>query len=292
MALIGKRNLLRIVREATPGYYLDGGEHGEILLPGTYIPRGSRPGETMDVFVYRDSEDRLVATTEQPLAMVGEFASLRIVSINPQIGAFLEWGLSKDLLLPIREQKEGIRVGYWVVVAVLLDAKTDRIIASARINRHLNLTPPEYVEGQAVKLLITGATPLGYGAIIENAHQGLLYRNEVSAPLRMGERLTGYIRSVRADGKIDLGLDPTGYQRVDNFTDVILKALADAGGWLPLHDNSPPETIRAELGMSKKGFKQAIGALFKARRIVITPEGIRLPTLQPIPKPSPKPPAR
>lgn len=276
MALIGKRNRLTIVREAAPGYYLDGGAHGEILLPGTYIPRGSRPGETMDVFVYRDSEDRLVATTEHPLAMVGEFASLRIVSINPRIGAFLDWGLSKDLLLPIREQKEGIRLGYWVVVAVLLDEKTDRIIASARINRHLNLTSPAYTEGQEVNLLVTGTTPLGYNAIIENAHQGLLYRNEVPAPLRMGQRLTAYVRSVRPDGKIDLGLDPAGYQRVGGYAEGIMRALTDAGGSLTLNDNSPPEKIRATLGMSKKAFKQAIGALFKARRIIISTDGIRL----------------
>ncbi|MBP9913196.1 MAG: hypothetical protein KBF26_07285, partial [Opitutaceae bacterium] len=156
MALIGQRNRLTIVREAPPGFYLDGGEHGEILLPGIYIPRGSRPGEILDVFVYRDSEDRLVATTERPFAMVGQFASLRVVSVNPRVGIFLDWGLSKDLLLPIREQKDGLLPGYWVVVAVLLDAKTDRIIASARISRHLNLTPPRYTEGQAVGLLITG----------------------------------------------------------------------------------------------------------------------------------------
>ncbi len=276
MALIGKRNRLTIVREAAPGYYLDGGAHGEILLPGTYIPRGSRPGEIMDVFVYRDSEDRLVATTEHPLAMVGEFASLRIVSINPRIGAFLDWGLGKDLLLPIREQKEGTRLGYWVIVAVLLDEKTDRIIASARISRHLDLTPPAYTEGQEVNVLITGTTPLGYNAIIENAHQGLLYRNELPAPLRMGQRLTAYVRAVRPDGKIDLGLDPAGYQRVGGYAEGIMRALTDAGGSLALHDNSAPAEIRAAVGMSKKAFKQAIGALFKARRIVIAPDGIRL----------------
>ncbi len=276
MALIGQRNRLTIVREAPPGFYLDGGEHGEILLPGIYIPRGSRPGEILDVFVYRDSEDRLVATTERPFAMVGQFASLRVVSVNPRVGIFLDWGLSKDLLLPIREQKDGLLPGYWVVVAVLLDAKTDRIIASARISRHLNLTPPRYTEGQAVGLLITGPTPLGYNAIVENAHNGLLYGSELAAPLKMGQRMTGYIRAVRPDGKIDLGLDPAGYRRVANYTDDIIKALERAGGRLPLHDDSTPEEIRAALGMSKKAFKQAIGALFKSRRIMISPHEIRL----------------
>ena len=276
MALIGQRNRLTIVREAPPGYYLDGGEHGEILLPGIYILRGSRPGEIMDVFVYRDSEDRLVATTERPYAMVGEFASLRVVSVNPRVGIFLDWGLGKDLLLPIREQKEGLQLGYWVVVYVMLDEKTDRIIASARISRHLNRTPPAYTEGQAVSLLVTGTTPLGYNAIIEHAHNGLLYRGELAAPLKMGQRLTGYIRSVRSDGKIDLGLDPVGFRRVASYTEDIIQALQKAGGRMPYHDDSSPEAIRAAFGMSKKAFKQAIGSLFKARRIIITKDGIRL----------------
>ena len=276
MALIGQRNRLTIVREAPPGFYLDGGEHGEILLPGIYIPRGSRPGEIMDVFVYRDSEDRLVATTERPYAMVGEFASLRVVSVNPRVGIFLDWGLGKDLLLPIREQKEGLQLGYWVVVYVMLDEKTDRIIASARISRHLNRTPLAYAEGQAVSLLVTGTTPLGYNAIIEHAHNGLLYRGELASPLKMGQRLTGYIRSVRPDGKIDLGLDPVGYRRVASYTDAILDALRKSGGRMPYHDDSSPEAIRAAFGMSKKAFKQAIGSLFKACRIMITKGGISL----------------
>ncbi|MCF7686718.1 MAG: hypothetical protein K9N01_00320 [Cephaloticoccus sp.] len=277
MALIGQRNRLTIVREAAPGFYLDGGrEHGEILLPGKFIPRGARPGEILDVFVYRDSEDRLVATTQWPLAMVGEFASLRVVSVNPRVGIFLDWGLDKDLLLPIREQKDGLLPGYWVVVAVLLDTKTDRIIASARISRHLNLVPPDYTEGQLVNLLITEPTPLGYNAIINNAHNGLLYGSEMAAPLKMGQRMTGFIRTVRPDGKIDLGLDPAGYRRVKDYTGDIIKALENADGRLPFHDGSSPEEIRETFGMSKKAFKQAIGALFKARRIMISPREIRL----------------
>jgi predicted RNA-binding protein (virulence factor B family) len=276
MALIGQRNRLTIVREAPPGFYLDGGDHGEILLPGKYIPRGARPGEIIDVFVYRDSEDRLVATTERPYAMVGEFASLRVVTVNPRVGIFLDWGLSKDLLLPIREQKDGLLPGYWVVVFVMLDAKTDRIIASARISRHLNLTPPAYGENEAVNLLITGPTPLGYNAIINHAHNGLLYAGEMAAPLKMGQRMTGYVRAVRSDGKIDLGLDPAGYRRIGDHQDAVIKVLEAAGGRLPFHDNSTPEQIRQTFGMSKKAFKQAIGALFKARRIMISPHEIRL----------------
>lgn len=276
MAQLGRRNRLTILYETDSGYYLDGGTLGEILLPGRYIQKGSRPGEIMDVFLYRDSEDRLVATTEYPLAMVGEFASLRVVGMNPRVGSFLDWGLSKDLLLPIREQKDGLDIGYWVVVAVLLDEKTDRIVASARISRHLNLTPPDYHEGQEVNLLITGATPLGYNAIVNNAHTGLLYRAEVATPLKMGQRMTGYIRSVREDGKIDLGLDQAGHRRIDNYQTHIIEALEAAGGGMPYHDGSSPEEIREVFGMSKKAFKQAIGTLFKARRIVIADQGIRL----------------
>ncbi len=281
MAQIGKRNQLTVIKEAPPGFYLDGGEHGELLLPGQYIPEGSKPGDALDVFVYRDSEDRLVATTETPHAMVGEFAYLRVVSVNPKVGVFLDWGLAKDLLLPIREQKERLAYGDWVIVHVFLDTKTDRIVASTRINRHLNLVPPPYTEGQPVNLLITGPTPLGYNAIVENAHRGLLYHNDLSAPLAVGERIDGFVREVREDGKIDLSLDRAGYQRVAPLTGKILEALAASGGRMPFHDDSSPEEIRAAFGMSKKAFKQAIGSLFKQRQIVITAHGIRLASTPP-----------
>lgn len=276
MALIGQRNTLQVLREATPGFYLDGGTHGEILLPGRYIPRGVRPGETMSVFIYRDSEDRLVATTEAPLASVGEFGYLRCVSVNPQVGVFFDWGLEKDLLLPLRELTTPVRPGERRVVRVALDEKTDRIIASARLNRWLNRTPPPYTEGQRVNLLVVGDTPLGYNAIIEHAHSGLLYRTELAGPLFTGQSLTGYIRAVRPDGKIDLALDRAGFHRIAPLTDQILTALREAGGKLPLHDGSSPDEIRETLGVSKKAFKQAIGSLYRARRIVIEPTLIRL----------------
>lgn len=276
MALIGKRNLLPVLREAPPGYYLDGGTHGEILLPGRYIPRGVIPGGIMDVFVYRDSEDRLVATTEHPHATVGDFALLRVVSVNPRIGVFLDWGLEKDLLLPIREQTEPLEVGSWIVVRVALDEKTDRIIASARLNRYLGLSSPTYTEGQAVKLMVTGETPLGYNVIVENAHRGLLYRSELSGPLTPGQTVDGFVRTVRPDGKIDVALDQAGYRRIAPLTEQILEALKDAGGELPYHDNSAPEEIRAVFGVSKKAFKQAIGSLYRDRKIRIEKERIAL----------------
>lgn len=278
MALIGKRNLLPVVRSAPPGYYLDGGEHGEILLPGRYIPKGVIPGGIMDVFVYRDSEDRLVATTEIPHASVGEFALLRVVSVNPRIGVFLDWGLEKDLLLPIREQTKPLQSGDWLVVRVVLDEKTDRIIASSRLNRYLNLTPPTYAEGQAVNLLVIEATPLGFNVIVENAHRGLLYHSDLANPLTIGQPLEGFVRLVRPDGKIDVALDRSGYRRIGTVTEQILEALKESGGRLPYHDNSSPEDIRAVFGVSKKAFKQAIGALYRDRRIEIAKDGIKLVT--------------
>ena len=276
MANIGKQNLLPIVRQAPPGFYLDGGTHGEILLPGKYLPAGGKPGEMVKVFVYRDSEDRLIATTERPLAMVGEFASLRVVSEIPSIGAFLDWGLEKDLLLPRREYAGGVRTGNFVLVYVMLDDRSDRITATARLNRHLNLTPPAYAEGQPVKLIIESETPLGYRAIIDGAHVGLLYRAESGILFATGQTVDGFIRTVRPDGKIDLGLDPTGHFRIAALSEKILAALKSSGGSLPFDDSSPPEAIREGLGMSKKAFKQAVGALYLARKIIFTGNGIAL----------------
>ncbi|HEY9248765.1 MAG TPA: S1-like domain-containing RNA-binding protein [Rariglobus sp.] len=277
MAIIGKRNQLTVLKSAPPGFYLDGGPLGELLLPGALVPDGAKVGDTLDVFLYRDSEDRLVTTTETPHAEVGEFAYLRVVSVAQGIGVFLDWGLSKDLLLPIRELKqEGVQRGDWVVVYVMLDAKTDRIVASMRLKRHLSTQPPVYAEGQAVNLLVTGESPMGFNAIVDNAHLGLLYHNDLSTPLATGLRVDGFVRAVREDGKIDLSLDRAGHRRIEPNTGVILESLAKAGGRLPFHDDSTPEEIRAAFGLSKKAFKQAIGSLFKDRRIVITKHGIRL----------------
>lgn len=277
MAIIGKRNQLTVLKSAPPGFYLDGGEHGELLLPGSLAPQGAKVGDVLDVFVYRDSEDRLVATTETPHAEVGQFAYLRVVSVARRIGVFLDWGLGKDLLLPIRELKQsGVARGDWLVVYVMLDTKTDRIVASARINRHLGRPPPAYAVDEKVELLVIGETPLGYNAIVNNAHVGLLYRSDLSGPLGVGQKLDGYIGAVREDGKIDLRLDRAGYQRISSNSEKVLEALTAGGGRLPFHDASTPDEIRAAFGMSKKAFKQAIGSLFKERRIVITQHGIRL----------------
>jgi len=276
MTLLGRRNQLPVLRSVVPGYILDGGERGDILLPKKYVPKGLVPGGIVDVFVYRDSEDRLVATTETPHAEVGVFAFLRVASVNPRIGAFLDWGLEKDLLLPLREQLRPVGAGEWVVVHVVIDEKTDRIVASARLNRYLDLTPANYREEQEVRLLVTGETPLGYNVVVENAHRGLLYKSELSAPLTIGAPLEGFIRRVRADGKIDVALDRAGYARVAPLTEQIIDALNENDGRLPYHDGSDPEEIRAVFGVSKKAFKQAIGSLYRSRQIGISDDGIRL----------------
>ena len=276
MATLGRRNKLSIIRESAPGLYLDGGELGEILLPGKYIPRDLKPGDQLDVFVYLDSEDRLVATTETPLAVVGEFAVLEVVSLHPRAGAFLNWGLAKDLLLPFAEQDRPVRVGTTVVVAVCLDSKSNRIIASARLKRHLRLEPPHFATSPPVNLLITGRTPLGYNALVEESHLGLLYADNFSVPLEIGQRVKGYVRKIRDDGKIDLSLDAAGYRRVLPLKLQIVQALQASGGTLDFDDDTSPGLIRANFGASKKAFKQALGSLYKSRRIRFLNPGIEL----------------
>ncbi len=276
MAVIGKCNTLSIVRASAPGLYLDGGDLGEILLPGRYIPTNLKPKDKLEVFVYRDSEDRLVATTETPLATVGEFAYLQVISVNRSIGAFLDWGLSKDLLLPFREQDSPVRVKDRVIVHVFIDEKTNRIVASTRLNRHLSRDTPAYRSGQPVNLLIIGRTPLGYNAIIENAHRGLLYHDNLSAPLLPGLKVRGFVRAVHPNGKIDLRLDASGYKRVAPLRDQILEALETNGGQLAFDDDSSPDSIRQKFGVSKNAFKQALGKLYKERRICFQSPGIKL----------------
>jgi predicted RNA-binding protein (virulence factor B family) len=205
---------------------------------------------------------------------VGEFATLEVVSVNRNIGAFLNWGLLKDLLLPFREQAEPVRVGDKVVAYIMVDEKTDRIIATTRLNRHLSRERPAFRLQQPVSLLITARTPLGYNAIIEGTHLGLLYHSNVGAPLQVGQQVKGFIAAVHPGGKIDLSLDASGYQRVASLTDRILEALKNNGGRLDFDDDTPPERIRSAFDASKKAFKQALGALYKQRRIRFTNPGI------------------
>ena len=281
MALLGKINILTVLKDAPPGLYLDGGDLGEILLPGDSIPPGAGPDDELQVFLYRDSEDRLVATTHDPLACVGDFAALRVKQIHPTIGAFLDWGLNKDLLLPMREQERRIHKGDIVVVFVFIDEVSQRIIATTRWRDHLSATPPNYSEGAPVSLLIAGESPLGYNAIVDNTHVGLLFRSELGSPLKVGDKCKGYVRNVRPDGKLDLGLDPEGYQRIAPLADRILTALRSQDGKLLVHEGSSPEDIRAAFQTSKKAFKQAIGNLYRQRLIEINGADIVLRKSEP-----------
>lgn len=264
------------VEQADHGLMLDGGEHGQILAPSKYLPEDAEPGEEFDVFVYLDSEDRLIATTERPIAEVGEFAFLEVINVNPRVGAFLDWGLAKDLLLPFAEQLWKVREGQKVVVAIVVDERSQRIVASQRTHRHLKKSAPMYDDGQAVQLLIAEQTPLGFKAIIENAHLGLLYASDLSSPIQVGDRVDGFVRVVRPDGKIDLSLDSDRQGRVPTLSDDILEALRNGEGYLAVGDKSTPEEIRRVFGCSKKVFKNALGALYKKRLITFEGRGVRL----------------
>jgi len=276
MATIGKFNTLRVIRNAPPGIYLDAGEHGEILLPRRYIPRDILLGGTLDVFVYRDSEDRLVATTETPLGTVGDFVALKVVGLNRQIGAFLDWGLAKDLLLPFREQTFPLRVGHKVLVFIYLDPTSNRIVATMRLDRHLSRATPLYRAGDVVQVLIANRCPLGYNALIERQHLGLIFANGQSTALEIGQSLKAFVKAVHPNGKIDLSLDASGYKRVASLSNNILDALESHGGRLLLDDDSPPEIIRSQFGVSKKAFKQALGSLYKTRQIRFLKPAIEL----------------
>lgn len=240
------------------------------------MPRGIKIGDALEVFVYRDSEDRLVASTETPRATVGEVAALKVISINRRVGAFLDWGLAKDLLLPFREQTGPVRLGQDVTVRIYLDEKTQRIVASMKLDQETAIEPPDYRAGQSVEFLITEKTDLGYKALVEGKHSGLLYHDGISIPVTIGMQLKGFVRVLRPDGKIDLVLDQPGYRRVAPLALRIVQALQRNSGRLDVDDDTAPETIRQAFGASKKAFKQALGTLYKSRRIRFSKPGIEL----------------
>jgi uncharacterized protein len=234
-------------------------------------------GDKVHVFVYRDADGRLLATTKAPLAQVGEVAALQVMGFMGGMGVFLDWGMEDEqLLMPAREQEAPVRKGEPVVVYLYEDPQTHRIFASSRLEEHLRGAPADYHAGQAVNLLIVRETPLGYTALVEGGHLGLLYRQEGREPLKPGQKVQGYIGTLRSDGKLDLTLDSSGRHAVTSLADQILEALRNEGGRLELDDDSMPEDIREKFGASKKAFKQAIGALFRERKIRLTKPGIEL----------------
>lgn len=252
MALVGRYNSLQVVKHTNFGLYLDGGADGEILLPNRYIPKDipSEDEDWLNVFIYLDSDDKLIATTEKPKVQVGEFASLKVVEVN-SIGVFLDWGLPKDLLLPFSEEKRQMAAGDYCVVHVYLDKHTRRITATARLDRYLDKTPANYSPGQEVDLLVAEATDMGFKAIINNRHWGLIHKNEVFKFLRPGKQEKGYIKEIRADGKISLSLQPVGQEAATSLNAKILAKLRDNNGTLPVSDKSDPAQISSLFGVSK-----------------------------------------
>lgn len=272
---LGKTNHLRVVKEVDFGLYLDGGPEGDILLPARYVPRGCKVGDELDVFLYLDSEERLVATTEQPLAQVGDFAWLRVAWVN-NFGAFMDWGLMKDLFVPFREQKLKMQKDKYYMVHLHVDEESYRIMASAKVERYLDKDMPPYKPGDKVQGLVWQKTDLGFKVIVDNRYGALLYDNEVFCELHAGDRLTAYVKLVRPDGKIDLSLQRKGQAAVTDFSDVLLNHLRTNAGSTPLGDKAPAEEIYAVFGVSKKVFKKAVGDLYKRRLIEITDSGLRL----------------
>lgn len=275
MVEIGRINTLTVVKIVDFGIYLDGEERGEILMPKEYVPDNCFPDDEVKAFIYFDSEDRIVATTEAPNIMVGEFAWMKVVAVS-SVGAFLDWGLRKDLLVPFREQRDPMVEGKSYLVYAYVDKASDRIVASTKIDKYLDQVFPEYEMGQEVDLLIARKSDLGYSVIINNAHWGLIYDNEIFQPLKIGQKLKGYIKSIREDEKIDVSLQPMGYAKIEGLAGEVLEKLKDYGGILDLSDKSDPEEIYKVFGCSKKNYKKALGTLLKQGLIEISDTEVRL----------------
>ncbi|NLK81402.1 MAG: GntR family transcriptional regulator [Bacteroidales bacterium] len=275
MIEIGITQQLTVVKIVDFGAYLDGGPYGEILLPKRYIVTELAEGDEIEVFIYFDSEDRIIATTEKPYVMVGECAFLNVVQVNRH-GAFLDWGLSKDLFVPFREQMVKMQEGKSYCVRVYVDEKTQRIAASTKIESYFPDYFPPYKVDQEVDILVHSKTDLGFKVIVEDSFWGLIYQNEIFEPIAPGDATTAFIKKVREDGKIDLTLQKIGFSKMTDMQSFVLQKLIGNDGFLPYNDKSTPEQIQQEFAMSKKNFKMTIGMLYKQRKIAILKNGIRL----------------
>ena len=271
---IGRFNELKIIKETTIGVYL-GSDAGDILMPRKYVPQEAHAGDSLRVFVYKDSEDRLVATTLTPAAVVGEFACLKVVAIT-RAGAFLDWGIQKDLLVPYSEQSGKMEVGGKYVVRIFLDERTQRITATTKISRFIEKENVDLHEGEKVELLVYRVADLGMKVVVNSRYAGMLYKNEVFEKLHIGDKAEGYVKRIRQDGKVDVMLGKVGPADIEEAKVVIMKALKEHRGFLPLGDHSAPEHIREIVHMSKKTFKKAVGGLYKNELIEIKEDGIKL----------------
>ena len=275
MINIGDYTSLEVLKKVDFGVYLDGGPFGEILLPLRYVPEGVEVGDEIDVFIYNDSEDRIIATTERPKAKVGEFAFLEVKAIS-EYGAFMDWGLMKDLFVPFREQVIKMEIGHKFLVRVYLDEKTDRIAASSRWHRFLEEKNDSLQEGEEVEIKIATKTDLGYKVVVNDKYWGVLYANEIFEPIAIGETKKAFVKKLREDQRLDITLQKKGPDEVEEMKSDLLDKLKENDGFLPLTDKSPPELIYQEMKMSKKAFKRAVGNLYKQRLITLEKDGIRL----------------
>ncbi len=272
---LGDYNHLKVVKKVDFGMYLDGGVEGEILLPSRYVPEGCKVGDELDVFIYLDQDERPVATTLKPLAKVGDFVCLEVAWVN-DFGAFLNWGLMKDLFCPFREQKKRMERGQRYIVHVGVDDDSYRMMASAKVEHYLSHDIPLYSHGDEVDLLVWQKTELGFKVIVDNKYAGLVYDSQVFRPLTTGDCLKGYVDKVRPDGKLDITIQRTGRQATEDFSEVLLQYLKDNNGHCDLGDKSPSELIADRFKVSKKTFKKAVGDLYKRRVITIGDDGITL----------------
>ncbi|MGI9317892.1 MAG: CvfB family protein [bacterium] len=273
---IGKVNSLEVLKEVDFGIYLDGGDEGGILMPARYVPKKTQVGQSLDAFIYRDSEDRLIATTETPKVMVGQCAYLKVSAVE-RVGAFLDWGLPKDLLAPFNQQSVPMEQGYSYVVYAYLDRKTGRIAASSKLNHYLEESGDGFRVGQQVDLMIVSRSDLGFKAVIDGTHLGLIFHDEVTKPLKFGQKLTGYIKQIRpGDKRIDLALEQGRALTRKDLNKQILEYLKANQGVSLITDKSPPDQILQQFGVSKGNFKKALGALYKEKKILIEADKVTL----------------
>ena len=278
---VGEFNLLRVDRKVDFGFYMDDGEEG-ILLPKRFVPSGLQVGDTISVFVYHDSDNRLIATTQEPLAVVGDIAALKVISVTRQ-GAFLDWGLMKDLFVPVSQQLSTMRIGGKYLVTIYIDAQTGRVAVTEKIDNHISNDQLTVKEGDKVKVQVYRESELGYVVIVNGVHQGLVYKNEVFTHLHIGQYIDeAFVKKIREGNKLDIGIGKQGVEKLTDDQATIVRLLKMHKGFLPYHDKSSPDDIYAFFGMSKKAFKMSVGILYKAKLITIEEEGIRLAEEAPI----------
>ncbi|OAB78842.1 CvfB family protein [Cochleicola gelatinilyticus] len=275
MIQLGQYNTLVILRETEPGLYLGDAEGNEILLPHKYKPETFEIGDDIEVFAYLDNEERPITTTLTPYVTLNNFGYLHCSDVT-EFGAFMDWGLEKQLFVPFKEQARPMKIGNWYIVYLYLDELTNRLVGSSKTNRYLNNDTVTLAQFDKVDILVTHLTDLGANVIINGVHKGLIFIDDIFEDIRTGDRMKAYVKKVRDDNKIDVVLQPPGYKSIEPNANFILEELQAAGGYLALHDKSDPQKIKNELGMSKKSFKKAIGTLYKDKQIVIKDDGIEL----------------